>query len=330
MTVMRPVMGPVMGSVFNRPFAGSDYEFNFGGSLPPGATPTRASTGWYFDSAGVLQSAANDVARFNHNPTTFALEGLLNEPARTSVIRNSALGGGVAGSPGTFPTNAGIASQGTLTRTLAFGTVDGMSYMDVRLNGTTSNTGANIFFEPVGQIAALTGQTWALRTYVALIAGSLANITLLRPVVEEYTSTPAFIQTRSDPALLNIVPTGAALRTQGRTATLLLSGGVTTASIRPQLGFVFASGVALDVTLRIGLPQIELASASSSPIVTTSAAVTRAADVLSLAMVDGTYDIDITRLSGVTNVVGAVVSGGSYTVPTDLSPLQSVVARRVA
>jgi hypothetical protein len=307
------------------------YNFNFlNNVLPFSTTLTRASTGWYFDSAGVLQSAANDVARFNHNPTTFALEGLLNEPARTSVIRNSALGGGVAGSPGTFATNAGLASPGTLTRTLAFGTVDGMSYMDVRLNGTTSTTGTNIFFEPVGQVAALTGQTWAWRTYVALIDGSLANINFLRPVFEEYTSVPAFIRTTSDPALLNIVPTGAALRTQGRTATLLLSGGVTTASIRPQLGFVFASGVTIDVTLRIGLPQLELASASSSPIVTTSAAVTRAADVLSLAMIDGTYDIDITRASGVTNVVGTVVSGGAYTVPTDLSPLQSVVARRVA
>lgn len=161
-------------------------------------------------------------------------------------------------------------------------------------------------------------------------SGALANINNLRPVVEEYTAASAFIRTTSDPALLNIVPTGAALRTQGRTATLLLSGGVTTASIRPRLGFVFASGVAIDVTLRTGLPQLELASASSSPIVTTSAAVTRAADVLSLAMADGTYDIDITRASGVTNVVGTVVSGGAYTVPTDLSPLQSVVARRVA
>jgi len=75
---------------------------------------------------------------------------------------------------------------------------------------------------------------------------------------------------------------------------------------------------------------MEQGSGASSPIKTSSAAVTRAADVLSLAMIDGTYDIDITRASGVTNVVGTVVSGGSYTVPTDRSPLQSVVARRVA
>lgn len=330
MTVMRPVMGPVMGSVFNRPFAGSDYEFNFGGSLPPGATLTRASTGWYFDSAGVLQSAADDIARFNYNPSTLALEGLLNEPARTNVIRNSALGGGVAGSPGTFATNAGIAGQGTLTRTLAFGTVDGMSYMDVRLNGTTNTTSANIFFEPVGQIAALTGQTWAWSTYVALIAGSLTNITAVRPSITEWTSAPAFIRTTDDPSLLNIAPTNAALRTQGRTAAITLSGGATTASIRPHVALLFSSGVVIDVTLRFGLPQPELASGSSSPIVTTSAAVTRAADVLSLAMVDGTYDIDITRLSGVTGESWTVVSGGFYIVPTDLSPLQSVVARRVA
>lgn len=330
MTVMRPVMGPVMGSVFNRPFAGSGYEFNFGGALPPGATLTRASTGWYFDSAGVLQSAANDVARFNYSPSTLALEGLLNEPARTNGIRNSVLGGGVAGSPGTLPTNISLSSAGALTRTLAFGTVDGMSYMDIRLNGTTSTTSANIIFESIGQIAALTGQTWAWSTYIALIAGSLTNITGIRPNFQEYTSVPAFIRSTSDPALLDISPTGAPLRTQRRTANLLLIGGPTTASVLPVLAFLFSSGVAIDVTLRIGLPQPELASGSSSPIVTTPAAVTRAADVLSLAMIDGTYDIDITRASGVTNVAGAVVTGGAYAVPTDLSPLQSVVARRVA
>ncbi|MGQ3301774.1 hypothetical protein [Reyranella sp.] len=60
------------------------YSF-LNGALPPGAPLTRASTGWYFDSAGVLQSAANDAPRFTYGPSTLALQGLLNEPARTTV-----------------------------------------------------------------------------------------------------------------------------------------------------------------------------------------------------------------------------------------------------
>lgn len=321
----RPYFGGSAASTGGHP----TFDF-MGGSLPPGATLTRASTGWYSDSAGVLQSAASDVPRFNYDPSTLALQGLLVEPARTNTIRNSSLGGGVAGSPGTLPTNVSNSFLGTLTRTLSFGTEDGIAYVDIRLNGTTSNTSVTFSFESIGQIAALTGQTWVWRTNIALVAGSLTNITTVRTNVQEYTSGGVFIRSTSDPALLNIVPTGAPLRTQGRTAVLLLAGGATTASVLPVVALLFSSGVVIDVTLRVGLPQLELASASSSPIVTTSAAVTRAADVLSLALADGTRDIDITRASGVTNVIGAVVSGGSYTVPTDLSPLQSIVARRTA
>jgi hypothetical protein len=67
------------------------------GSLPVGLTFTRASAGWRFDSAGTLQQAATDAPRFDHDPVTGAVRGLLLEPARTNSIRNSANGGAVVG-----------------------------------------------------------------------------------------------------------------------------------------------------------------------------------------------------------------------------------------
>jgi hypothetical protein len=46
--------------------------------------------------------------------------------------------------------------------------------------------------------------------------------------------------------------------------------------------------------------------------------------VLTLTMPSGTYNITINRLSGATSLPGTVVSGNSYTVPVDVSPVQSV------
>jgi len=304
------------------------YNFNFlNNVLPFSTTLTRASTGWYFDSAGVLQSAANDVARFNYNPSTLALEGLLVEPARTNSIRNNTMVGAIAGTPGTAPTNWNVSSSlNNVTREIVgAGTEDGINYIDVRYSGTPNlTTSGNIFPENIVGIAAAAGQVWNFRSFGRLVSGSLTNVAFLSQLreINGGGSTVAFSN-------LSITPTSAALRTQQFNQTRTLSDG-TTAFVSGNINFAYTNGLAIDFTLRFGLSQAEQGSAASSPIKTSSAAVTRSADVLSLALPNGTYDIDITRASGVTNVLGAVVSGGAYTVPTDLSPLQSVVARRVA
>ena len=52
-------------------------------------TFARAYSGTYVDSAGVLQTAATDVPRFDHNPTTGESLGLLVEEQRTNLLLNS-------------------------------------------------------------------------------------------------------------------------------------------------------------------------------------------------------------------------------------------------
>ncbi len=81
-------------------------------------TFTRASSGTYTDSAGVLQTATTDVPRFDHNPTTGESLGLLLEEQRTNLQTfseefNNAAYGASAGS--VSGVNAGIAPNGTST-----------------------------------------------------------------------------------------------------------------------------------------------------------------------------------------------------------------------
>lgn len=66
-------------------------DLNFAGTktLDSRITFTRASTGTYVGSDGVLQTASTDVPRFDHNPTTGESLGLLVEEARTNLSLRS-------------------------------------------------------------------------------------------------------------------------------------------------------------------------------------------------------------------------------------------------
>jgi hypothetical protein len=59
------------------------------GALDPRVTFTRASTATYINSSGLIASAAVDVARFDYEPITRTLRGLLMEEQRTNFLIRS-------------------------------------------------------------------------------------------------------------------------------------------------------------------------------------------------------------------------------------------------
>ncbi len=248
---------------------------------------TRASSGTYIDSTGTLQTAGNNVARFEYDALTSAAKGLLIEESRTNSVRNNTMVGAVAGTPGTLPTNWAVSGLGTLTQqVVGTGTLKGVTYIDIRFSGTTSTTQLSVRFEPSNGAAGTNGQTFSFSSWLALAAGSLTNITYVFCNANIYNASSGYLTTPTFSGFDGATPTSTLIR---RSGTLTISSA-TAAFIQPQIGFTFASGASIDITIRIGLPQLELGGTSTSVIATTNAAVTRSADVANITTLSPWYN----------------------------------------
>lgn len=261
-------------------------DFNFVGPLPAPFTFTRASNGWYFDSTGILQVAANDTARVDYDPTGASLPGTLLEAASTNQVRNPRLEGATPGTPGTAPTNCAVlVTAGLASSIVAAGSESGIPQFDVRIFGTTTGVAAvNIRLETTTGIAALTGQIWTASAFFRLIAGGFGAPSA-GPFLQinEYTSGGTFVAGGN----VAIAPTGAGLATQRAIYTRTLSGGGTVGAMAPLFVINYPASTVVDFTIRIGLPQCEQLGYASSPIMPPAgspAASTRAADNLTLAL----------------------------------------------
>ena len=231
-------------------------------------------------------TAANSAPRFDYDPVTLAARGLLIEEARTNSIRNSTATGAVAGIPGsggTAPTNWAIAgTSGGLTRQImGTGVEEGIPYIDLRIFGTDGTYG-DISFDS-GTIAAASGQSWAGSVYLRLMAGSFTNLASASLILY---GTPNF----TDNNMVSIKTiTNAPLKGQRLAVTKTLTDGTTT-GISPRLAFTPGAG-AVDITLRIGLPQLEAGAFVTSPVLTTgSATASRAADVAVISTLTPWYN----------------------------------------
>jgi hypothetical protein len=253
----------------------------------PAITFTRASGATYFDADGVLQTATNDAPRFDHDPATGASRGLLIEEARTNSLPNSQMTGAAAGSPGTVPTGWNMT---TALRTIATGTLNGFSYIDVTYNGTASGLATNgMAFDPqtnASGYAAASGQSWSGSVYVALIAGSLPAGVVINLITRGRTSANA-PSSPADATTTSITPTATLTR---YSATRLFNNAATEKVTLDLRSSAIADGISLNFTLRIAAPQLEQGAFPTSYIPTTTAAATRAADSAIVTPVSSFYN----------------------------------------
>jgi hypothetical protein len=125
-----------------------DLRFALQKTLDPRVTFTRASTGTYVGSDGLIKTATTDEARFDHNPTTGESLGLLVEEARTNLLLNSA----------TLSTQS--VTVAAAANTLSFYGTGTVTLTGVSTAGPLVGTGANnrvsLTFTPTAGVLVLT------------------------------------------------------------------------------------------------------------------------------------------------------------------------------
>jgi hypothetical protein len=256
---------------------GPSLNLNFinGSPLDSRIAFTRASAASYYDATGTLRSAASNVPRIDYGPSPGATPlGLLIEESRTNSIRNNTMVGAVAGTPGTMPTNWGVGATASLTtNVIGFGSSAGIPYVDVQITGTPTAAAYSLFSEGLSTVAAASGQAWTVSAYFALVGGALTNVGGIAHRVRSYTTGGGSPVEAS--AGTPFTPTGTLTR-QSESVTL---ANATSAQVVNQLLVTLTVGNAVNFTIRIGAPQLELGAFATSPILTSGSAATRAADV---------------------------------------------------
>jgi hypothetical protein len=274
--VASPLLTPPW--VFNNATIDLDFVNNryFG---PVQIACSRASVAYAADVNGSWLSFPSNVARISN-------KGFLIEESRTNGIRNNSMQGAAAGTiggGGAYPTNwanqsGGGANPFGLTVSVA-GVVSelGIDCVDIRYQGTpNASADVRLAFEGFTQIAAASGQTWTQSGFVKVTGGSLANIGTAR-LLQQYRDNVGNSLTTG---VFNFTPTATLTRYAGTS----LASNAATAFVEPEFAFAVSNGQAIDVTFRIGWPQIELGNFATSPIRTTNAAATRAGDVVTFAL----------------------------------------------
>lgn len=286
------------------------------------ASFARDAAAWARNGAGVwLPSSPDEIRRIDG-------VGLLLEPERTNRLRNSSGAGATIGAPGGQPTNwSGFMAtlNGLAREVVAVGTdtATGLPFCDIRYAGTTNTSGSiNPSFETNTGVPAAQNETLAVSAYLALVGGSLAGLTSI--------TWRAAVRASGGGYLGELVADGVALLdalngTPTRFALIATISNPSAAHLTPYIQFAHGNGAAVDFTLRIIAPQVELGTWASSPVLTSDGPVTRPADELTLHLPSGVYDLIVTFDDDSTQRVGAISGDHVVSVALDRQVIKSLV-----
>jgi hypothetical protein len=124
-------------------------------ALDPRVTFTRASTATFVGSNGLIQTAASNAARFDHNPATGESLGLLVEQSRTNYVTTS------ENLTGWFPAIGGDGVTPTAQNVSATAPNNGSTVTEITLERSTANTSNySIYRRQFGTTTVSTGSVY--------------------------------------------------------------------------------------------------------------------------------------------------------------------------
>jgi hypothetical protein len=254
-------------------------------------TFTRASTATYFDSAGVLQSAAIDAPRFDYDPSTLAAQGLLIEEQRTNLLLQSGWAGAVGGSPGTAPTSWTI-GFGTGANTTLVNSIYGTAEQAIKFDADATE---RIMYQQA--ISVTNGVQYAASVYIEAVSGVIGDAIAVTNGTGTATQN-TFVTNPSTP---------------GRYTILFTATATGTVNIRYGIGTTATVAGTCSVTM--SRPQVEAGAFPTSYIPTTTTALTRSADVASVNTLAPWFNSAASTLYAEwTNIAAAIPTGGTQIV----------------
>ena len=251
-------------------------DLNFAGTktLDSRVTFTRASTGTYVGSDGLIMAATTNEARFDHNPTTGESLGLLVEEARTnSLVQSEDFSSTWTLSNIAVTANSVVAPDGTTTADTIAPPTDGLTVTRfLRQNPVLT-----------------TQQAYSLSVFVKIGTATTNGISLY---VSDSTATNIF---RANFNLFNLTTSSGSTGWAVPTATIvpypngwyrcILTGVTSTVhvSLRAQI-YLSAFGTVPDTygSIHVWGADLQAGAFATSYIPTTTATATRAADVASI------------------------------------------------
>ncbi|RPE71869.1 hypothetical protein EDD53_1000 [Pacificibacter maritimus] len=265
----------------------------------------RNSSANHFSSGGQLVTSAPHEARFDYDPVSLTLRGLLTEPAATNIVSESHAS-----------TTYWTGDQCTVSDLAlsALGQFDGLEV----------DSGAKAWSRARISIDVAVNPQIAVTAYYRLgSSGSLRFRLNSGSQITQFQGYPnAYNMSRTDLGTPSVITDDLLADGLTRRLCVLLTlpntGSYT-------IGLGANSSVSGETIVLLGM-QVEEGATDTSFITTQGSSGQRAADQVTFNNLVGTYDFEVTYAEGFTTQTGPVVVGPGYVLPVTQGHIQSVAA----